>query len=122
MERDRRTEEHWRTWLDDVPLTLVVDLDGWPVGVVGGAGPDRSEIEFFATYLATGARGQGVGDALAEAALDWGRDQGANGQCSRCSRRTWRRSTCTGGRASPTTGGPGRPYLARAMTRDLEGD
>jgi GNAT superfamily N-acetyltransferase len=71
------TEEHWRTWLADVPLTLVAELDGRPVGLAGAIGPFRGELELVAMWVAPGARGHGVGDALVEAVVGWGRSQGA---------------------------------------------
>lgn len=66
------TEEHWRTWLADVPLTLVAELDGRPVGLAGAIGPFRGELELVAMWVAPGARGQGVGDALVDAVVGLG--------------------------------------------------
>ncbi len=118
-------EEHWRTWLDDIPLTLVADLDGRPVGMVCVTGPDSCEIELAAIWVAPGARGKGVGGALVEAALDWGRDQGAERAVLEVLEENlaaidlYRRM---GFMDRGPTRASDDPYQTRAMTRDLAPD
>ncbi|WP_433264363.1 GNAT family N-acetyltransferase [Actinosynnema sp. CS-041913] len=48
---------------------LVAAVDGADVGMVSGVPGD--EVELISLWVAPGARGRGVGDALVEAVADW---------------------------------------------------
>ncbi len=71
------TEGHWRTWLADVSLSLVAELDGRPVGLAALSGPVHGELQLVVMWVAPGARGQGVGDALLDTVVAWGRAEQA---------------------------------------------
>lgn len=75
---DGDTEERWRRRLDEVPVNLVVDDDGAPVGMVSVTAAVDEQAEIISMWVAPRARGRGAGDALLGAALDHARAAGAN--------------------------------------------
>lgn len=57
------TEGRWRARLEDVPVNLVITLDGAPVGMVSVAAPDTDGmVELISMWVALQVRGRGVGD------------------------------------------------------------
>ena len=74
------TEARWRERLSTTPFNLVAEVDGVAVGMVSAGEPWEggadSEVELASMWVAPGGRGQGVGDALIEAVVDWAREQG----------------------------------------------
>jgi ribosomal protein S18 acetylase RimI-like enzyme len=71
----RDTEERWRTRLTDVPLNLVLRLDGEPAGMVSGTAPTPGgEVELISFWVAPSARGRGVADAAITEVVKWARD------------------------------------------------
>ncbi|MEO1055292.1 MAG: GNAT family N-acetyltransferase [Actinomycetota bacterium] len=63
-------DDRWRARLRDVPLNVIADLDGEPVGQVSGLAVDVSgAVELISMWVAPNARGLGVGDALIDAVV-----------------------------------------------------
>jgi ribosomal protein S18 acetylase RimI-like enzyme len=67
---DGDTEPRWRQRLDQVPVNLIVEEDGSPVGMVSVTQATDSEAELISMWVAPTARGRGAGDALLRAAVD----------------------------------------------------
>ncbi len=68
----------WRARLSTVPLNLVAYLDGKPAGMVSGTAANQDgAIELISMWVAPFARGQGVGDSLVAAVIEWARGQRA---------------------------------------------
>ncbi len=72
------SEQRWRQRLDAVPVNLIADNDGAPVGMVSVTAVVHQEVEIISMWVAPSVRGRGVGDALVRAALDHARAVGAN--------------------------------------------
>lgn len=73
------SEQRWRERLTGVPLNLLADLDGDPVGMVSATLPDHDgTVELISLWVAPVARGRGVGDALMAAVLRWATERGAS--------------------------------------------
>jgi len=72
------TEQRWRRRLDAVPVNLMADDDGAPVGMVRVTAVVDAQAEIMSVWVAPQARGRGAGDALIGAALDHARAAGAN--------------------------------------------
>lgn len=73
-------EERWRARLTEVPFNLIAEFDGTPAGMVSATHPDHNGvILLISMWVAPFARGRGVGDALVDAVIAWGREQGAAG-------------------------------------------
>ena len=64
------TEDRWRARLTDVPLNLVLTVDGEPAGMVSATDP-CPDVELISMWVAPTARGQGVGDVAVRRVLDW---------------------------------------------------
>ena len=75
---DSDTEQRWRRRLDEVPVNLVADDDGAPVGLMSATAVVDAQAEIISMWVAPQARGRGAGDALLRAALDHARAAGAN--------------------------------------------
>jgi GNAT superfamily N-acetyltransferase len=76
---DGDTEERWRARLCSVPRNFVAYLDGAPAGIASGTALDEDgTVELISMWVAPFSRGQGVGDALVDAVVDWARDRGAD--------------------------------------------
>jgi GNAT superfamily N-acetyltransferase len=84
-EARRRDEATWRAWTNgsfvegDATMLLAFD-DGVPVGIVVGARLDRGdegerpdEVQIWSMWVAPAARRRGVGRALLDAVVEWGR-------------------------------------------------
>ncbi len=71
-------DDRWRARLRDVPLNVVADLHGEPVGQVSALiADDSGSVELISMWVAPRARGTGVGDALIGAVAGWANDVGA---------------------------------------------
>lgn len=72
------TEQQWRGRLDNPGRYLTADLDRRPAGMVCATPPDATGVsDLLSLWVAPGARGHGVGDALVGAVVDWAGEQGA---------------------------------------------
>jgi GNAT superfamily N-acetyltransferase len=75
-------EDRWRGRLASTEhVSLLAELDGRPVGLVGGgpAGEDERDPEaafMVAMWVDPDSRGQGVAERLTTALADWSREQG----------------------------------------------
>jgi len=69
--------ERWRRRLTDVPLNLVLIMDGEPVGMVSGTAPLDGTVELISLWVAPTARGRGVPDEAVRRVRDWARSQKA---------------------------------------------
>jgi RimJ/RimL family protein N-acetyltransferase len=67
----------WRARLTDVPLNLVLIMDGEPVGMVSGTAPLDGTVELISLWVAPTARGRGVPDEAVRRVRDWARSQKA---------------------------------------------
>jgi GNAT superfamily N-acetyltransferase len=71
-----RTEERWRSALTD-RARFVAESAGEVVGTVGaGASDVTGTAALTALWVAPGARGRGVGEALVNTVLEWAREAG----------------------------------------------
>jgi GNAT superfamily N-acetyltransferase len=71
-----RPEERWRSALVD-RARFVAESDGEVIGTVGGGASDvTGAAALTALWVAPGARGRGVGEALVNAVLEWAKDAG----------------------------------------------
>ena len=74
------TDDRWRSRVRDVPLNVVAILDSEPVGQVSAMHDAlAAPVELISMWVASKARGAGVGDALIDAVISWAKDQGASG-------------------------------------------
>lgn len=72
-------EIRWRKRLSDVPLNIIANFNGIAGGMVSATAPDQDgTVELISMWVAPVARGQGVGDSLVSAAIDWARAQAAS--------------------------------------------
>jgi len=56
-------EARWRARLEAVPVNLVLEIDGAPVGMVSLTAPDaEAQVEVISLWVAPQTRGHGVGD------------------------------------------------------------
>jgi ribosomal protein S18 acetylase RimI-like enzyme len=66
----RDTEQRWLARLRDVPVNLVIALDGEPAGMVSITAPDADgAVELISMWVAPEARGRGVGDEAVRRAI-----------------------------------------------------
>jgi ribosomal protein S18 acetylase RimI-like enzyme len=65
------TEERWRARISNVPLNVVLRLDGAPAGMVSAYVRADDTAELISMWTAPFARGRGVGDAAVRAVLGW---------------------------------------------------
>lgn len=73
------TEDRWRSRLTDVPFNVVsLDDDGLTGQVSGTALDDEGRVELISMWVAPGARGTGVADALVGCVVEWAPEQGAS--------------------------------------------
>ncbi len=70
-------EERWRERLMTVSFNVAALKDGRPVGMVSGV-QGELDVELISLWVASFARGQGVGDRLVGAVMAWARGQGAD--------------------------------------------
>lgn len=64
------TEQRWRARLRDVPVNLVIALDGEPAGMVSITAPDTDgTVEMISMWVTPEARGRGVGDEAVRHAI-----------------------------------------------------
>ena len=70
-------EERWRARLAIPGLHLVAELDG-PAGMASGVPTDPATVELISMWVAPGARGRGVGDALVAGVIEHARASGAD--------------------------------------------
>jgi len=71
-------EDRWRQRLSAVPFNVVAVVDGMTVGQASGTELDAGRVELISVWVAPGARGTGVGDALIAAVKDYAGEAGAN--------------------------------------------
>jgi RimJ/RimL family protein N-acetyltransferase len=72
------TEQRWRRRLTGVPFNAIAYLDDAPGGMASGTEPSANgEVELISMWVAPGARGKGVGEALIAAVVRWARAQSA---------------------------------------------
>lgn len=64
------TEQRWRDRLDAVPVNLLADDDGGPVGMASVTAVTGREAELISMWVAPSARGTGVGIALVVRAME----------------------------------------------------
>lgn len=70
------TEERWRDRLSDVPLNLVLLLEGEPAGMVSATSPDREgQVELISLWVDPTARGRGVAHEAIRQVLDWAAEE-----------------------------------------------
>lgn len=75
-------EDEWRRRLADPErVTFVAELDGRPVGLIGGgpAGEDEQDDQaasMVSMWVEPESRGEGIAEALTAALIDWCRGQG----------------------------------------------
>jgi ribosomal protein S18 acetylase RimI-like enzyme len=75
---DGDTEARWRARLSTVALNIVADLDGKAAGMVSSTAPhEYGTVELISMWVAPFARGQGVGDSLVAAVIEWARERRA---------------------------------------------
>lgn len=73
------TEERWRNRLSTVPFNVVAGLNQSAAGMVSATALESNgTIELISMWVAPAARGRGVGDALVQAVIEWGREQRAS--------------------------------------------
>jgi len=66
----RDTEQRWLERLRDVPVNLVLALDGEPAGMVSITAPNADgAVELISMWVAPEARGRGVGDQAVRQAI-----------------------------------------------------
>ncbi len=71
-------ESRWRDRLGAVALNLVAVVDGRPAGQVsGGMTASDKPAELISMWVAPEHRGEGVGDALVRAVVEWAAEKGA---------------------------------------------
>lgn len=70
----RDAEERWRRRLADVPVNLLLDLDGEPAGMVAAV-PADDAVELISLWVAPEARGRGVGLAAVAAVVELAGDR-----------------------------------------------
>lgn len=73
-----KPEESWRTRLA-ARAQFLAELDGKPLGTAGGIASDDGNAALISMWVAPSGRGQGVGDRLVGAVLDWARSEGYPG-------------------------------------------
>ncbi|MFI5613691.1 GNAT family N-acetyltransferase [Amycolatopsis sp. NPDC051903] len=65
-------EGRWRQRLTDRPFNVLASIEGRDAGMASGTLPDEhGVVDLHSMYVASFARGHGVGDALIEAVLGW---------------------------------------------------
>lgn len=67
---DGDTEGRWRSRLGNGTHNLLAHLDDQPAGMVSGRPQDHG-VELISLWVASFARGRGVGDALVDAVVRW---------------------------------------------------
>ena len=67
---EHQSEETWRQRLTNVPANFIAELDGKDAGMASVDLSDN-ETELIGMWVAPFARGQGVGDELVSAVVDW---------------------------------------------------
>ncbi|MDH2445078.1 GNAT family N-acetyltransferase [Amnibacterium sp. CER49] len=67
-------EERWRRRFADVPVNLLLDLDGEPVGMVAAV-PADDAVELISLWVVPAARGRGVGEAAIDAVVELAGDR-----------------------------------------------
>lgn len=73
------TDDRWRSRVRDVPLNVVAIDASEPVGQVSAMNDGLpAAVELISMWVASKARGAGVGDALIDAVVSWAEDQGAS--------------------------------------------
>ncbi len=70
--------ERWRARLTDIPLNVVMLMNGEPVGLVSGTRVLGGTVELISLWVAPAARGRGVADEAVRRVEDWARTQGAS--------------------------------------------
>ena len=71
------TDDDWRERLARPGrVSVYASLGGQPAGIAGGYIPDSGHVEVVSMWVAPGARGRGVGDALVEEVVSWAREHG----------------------------------------------
>lgn len=65
-------EWRWRDRLTAVPLNVVAELRGEPVGMASGLKTEAA-VQLISMWVAPSARGQGVADRLVQAVAEWAR-------------------------------------------------
>jgi ribosomal protein S18 acetylase RimI-like enzyme len=69
-------ESRWRARLENVPFTIIAELDGQIAGTVSATAVNAAGVvALVSMWVAPQSRGKGVGDALIESVVAW-----ANGQ------------------------------------------
>lgn len=74
---DGDTEHRWRERLHDVPVNLVAEDAGMPVGMVSVTAAVDGQAEVISMWVAPQARGRGTGEALLRAAISRAATAGA---------------------------------------------
>ncbi|WP_344808571.1 GNAT family N-acetyltransferase [Microlunatus ginsengisoli] len=69
--------ERWQARLTDVPLNLVLFLDGEPIGLVSGTAPRDGAVELISLWVAPEARGLGVAGEAVRRVRAWAGESGA---------------------------------------------
>ncbi|MDP9393568.1 MAG: GNAT family N-acetyltransferase [Actinomycetota bacterium] len=70
----RDAEQRWRDRLANVPLNLVLTVDGEPIGMVSATAPNvDGEVELIGLWVAPSGRGRGVGSEAVQQVAAWAR-------------------------------------------------
>ncbi len=69
--------KRWQARLRDVPLNLVLIMEGQPVAMVSGTEPVDDTVELISLWVAPPARGHGVAEEAVHRVQGWARAQGA---------------------------------------------
>lgn len=71
-------DERWRSRVREVPLNVIAELDGTPVGQVSAtSNGSTGAVELISMWVSPAARGAAVGDALIDAVVSWAINQSA---------------------------------------------
>ena len=72
------SEARWRARLSTVSLNIVAEIDEIAIGMVSATAPNsEGTVELLSMWVGPPARGQGVGDALVRAVIQWAQEQQA---------------------------------------------
>ena len=83
MDARQYDDEHWRSRLKDASFELHQPLAAWVIGEPVALAwaeiepPDVKTAHLFQMWVNPGSRGQGIGVALVQSAIEWAKSRGA---------------------------------------------